>query len=510
MATNLTFEGVQNAPQYIGNVPNINLGDQYKPYEFGKKLSQLNIASDPFFRFVSKLRKEPVAATEYVYTEERPSFCRRYAYAVGWKHGDDTSFVVTSKTFDCSENIVEGDAISLKLAGDYKTVGNITNVYGQATNKISIGADGTTPRWVIPNILLRVPLKPEAKNLPTDPYSATVATDYMTVLVQSVGGTAPYVEVTGIVVRVPKNGTYVLTTLLTPTVDGEVTTQNVISETYGLHPAMLEALRTTVQGTAFGAGTGVPETWADTPYINGYAMTQILKTFCAMDNSSRANEMRFFKNEYARIWGNKLIEHKWDLEQIGLFSSLGRDANGNRHTEGALNYIMKNSNVFSLNYATTYADDLFEHLSIMLDPRYNSVVPTLFFVSTLTYNWMNRLAGLYKNNITIAGNNIVTPDFALANRTQILGVPTDVFATPKGRIKVIINPHLDGTPVKMLGINLNGVKYRPLIGNGINRDTKVYPGVKSLEKDGTDIQGDLILTEASFEWSLRETHAVWI
>ncbi len=89
-------------------------------------------------------------------------------------------------------------------------------------------------------------------------------------------------------------------------------------------------------------------------------------------------------------------------------------------------------------------------------------------------------------------------------------MPTDVFATPKGRIKVIINPHLDGTPVKMLGINLNGVKYRPLIGNGINRDTKVYPGVKSLEKDGTDIQGDLILTEASFEWSLRETHAVWI
>ena len=40
---------------------------------------------------------------------------------------------------------------------------------------------------------------------------------------------------------------------------------------------------------------------------------------------------------------------------------------------------------------------------------------------------------------------------------------------------------LDGTNVKMLGLNMKHVKYRPLVGNGVSRDTSVYVGVQSLE-----------------------------
>ena len=51
--------------------------------------------------------------------------------------------------------------------------------------------------------------------------------------------------------------------------------------------------------------------------------------------------------------------------------------------------------------------------------------------------------------------------------------------------------------------------YRPLVGNGLNRDTAVYVGVQTLENSGVDRRVDLIQTEAGMEWRMPEAHAVW-
>ena len=53
------------------------------------------------------------------------------------------------------------------------------------------------------------------------------------------------------------------------------------------------------------------------------------------------------------------------------------------------------------------------------------------------------------------------------------------------------------------------VKYRPLIGNGVNRDTAIYVGVQSLENTGVDRRIDLIQTEAGLDVVMPEAHAVW-
>jgi trimethylamine:corrinoid methyltransferase-like protein len=52
-------------------------------------------------------------------------------------------------------------------------------------------------------------------------------------------------------------------------------------------------------------------------------------------------------------------------------------------------------------------------------------------------------------------------------------------------------------------------KYRPLVGNGVDRDTSIYVGVQTLENSGIDRRVDLILTEAGMEFSMPECHAVW-
>ena len=69
---------------------------------------------------------------------------------------------------------------------------------------------------------------------------------------------------------------------------------------------------------------------------------------------------------------------------------------------------------------------------------------------------------------------------------------------------------MDGTGVKLLGINMNHVKYRPLVGNGLNRDTSIYVGVQTIQNSGVDKRVDLILTEAGLEMSMPEAHMAWL
>ena len=57
----------------------------------------------------------------------------------------------------------------------------------------------------------------------------------------------------------------------------------------------------------------------------------------------------------------------------------------------------------------------------------------------------------------------------------------------------------------MMMVDLDHVSYRPLVGNGINRDTHIITNVQSADED---LRKDIILTEAGLEVSLPETHAL--
>ena len=97
----------------------------------------------------------------------------------------------------------------------------------------------------------------------------------------------------------------------------------------------------------------------------------------------------------------------------------------------------------------------------------------------------------------------------MAGSKKAFGVDIKTFTTPYGDMNVTRNVHLDGSPVKMLGVNMRYASYRPLVGNGLNRDTAIYVGVQTLENSGVDRRVDLIQTEAGMEWQMPEAHAIW-
>ena len=121
------------------------------------------------------------------------------------------------------------------------------------------------------------------------------------------------------------------------------------------------------------------------------------------------------------------------------------------------------------------------------------------------------IPGSYPNASPVAGHDDGNgnANFAMNGKKKVFGVDISTISTVYGDMNVARNVHLDGTNVKIVGINMKYCAYRPLVGNGINRDTGIYVGVQTLENSGVDRRVDQILTEAGLEMSCPETHALW-
>ena len=479
-------------------------GDLRRKFNFGDQVSELAISQDPFFRFVSKVSKKPTDDPAFKFTEKRGSWHKRYAY-VGAAFDNSGSWVTTS---DLGGQKAVGDTLKVRMLADYKNSGNIQNIYGNTNSQILIGASGTMPKFFMADQMVKIPVATAA--------AGSVA-DYMVVKINSVteysstgaGNDATattanpdMVELNTTVVRAPitaANSQYL--TALVNTDD-----QSTVSPADDIISSELEQRRCYVVGTAHSEGSGYPETWKDQPYSTGFGLTQIWKTSMAMTNTARATVLKYEPNEWARVWKDKLIEHKYDMEQSLLFGSQGTTDNI-QYTQGAVDFILNQGNTFSLTTSTKTADDFLDDLSSYIDPRYNNSKATVFFVNTAVYNWLHKLGGYFSNNLNINSN--FSADLAVTGRKKVLGLDTTNISTPFGDMNVVRNIHLDGTQVKMLGINMKNCKYRPLVGNGVNRDTSVYVGVQTLENSGVDRRVDLILTEAGMEWTMPESHAIW-
>ena len=494
--------GVSSGPRYGSG---LDTGDLRRKFNFGDRVSELAIPQDPFFRFLSKAAKKATDDPSFKYTEKRPSWHKRYAYVSN--HGTSAQSAITgSDATVTSGNVDAGDTYYVTMITDYNKAGNLQNVYGQSSNEISPGDSGTQPAFFLPGQIVKIPHSTAVTAGSWDDSSATEAS-------------APSGYLIGKVVSVDLDSISTAANLKLTIIKGESAATELLS--YSAYNNALDAIdvsgfsvsdylekkRCYVVGTAFGEGTGYPETWKDQPYSTGQGLTQIWKTSMAMSNTARATVLRYEANEWARVWKEKLVEHKWDIEQSLLFGTQYTDGDSINYTQGAVDFITTYGNAFSLNVNTKTADDFLDDLSNYVDPRYNSSQATVFFVGTAVYNWMHKLGGYFKNNLEISSN--FRSDLAMTGKKKVFGVDVSTFSTPYGDINVARNIHLDSTQIKMLGINMKHCAYRPLVGNGLNRDTSVYVGVQTLENSGVDRRVDMILTEAGMQWEMPEAHAIW-
>mgnify|MGYP003146073747 CR=1 FL=1 len=456
-----------------------------RKYNFGDMVSELALAQDPFFRFLSKVSKKPTDDPSFKFTEKRSSYTKRYAYMATF---DATGLAIPATDPDDSNHtaVVNSSQYTFKFYTDYDSNGNKQNIYGQ-TMSYYAGVSGTQPQFFIPGQIIKTPVFSSSGSLGNP-------TDYELWKINSVDldSIANYAVVNATCVKAVSNVKFMDPVLKT----GSALTTSSQED--------LEPYKCYVVGSAFAAGSGYPETWQDQPYVTATGQTQIFKTSAVMNNTDRATVLKYEGNEWARIWKEKLIEHKWDIENAMLFGNQNASANT---TEGAVNFISTYGNAFSLDTATKTQDDFLDDMSALLDPRYNNATSTVFFCSTAVYNWLHKMSGYFSNNLEQSPN--FRSEFAAAGKKKVFGIDVSTISTVYGDMNVVRNVHLDSTNVKILAINMKYCAYRPLVGNGINRDTSVYVGVQTLENSGVDRRVDQILTEAGMEWCCPETHAMW-
>ena len=523
--------------QVLGDVTDIlggspDTGEMRRKYNFAEQFTELSIDQTPFFRIVSKIGKKPTDDPQFKFTEKRQSWMKRYGYCIAAGVAHDGLIGNIGVLSGALNGDLDATETVLYMATDYKSQGNLQSVIGQTG--YSLGSLGTRPEFYLKNQIIKVNYAASAGGSMQDyalyKITATPVQGFYchTIDDGTAGGGNEADSVVGAFQKA-LTGDYSQdnwheVVQLTVEAVKDVSAASRFLTTYNSSPALitdvapnsdntnsisneLEKMRSYVVGTAYGEGsTLIEENWNDQPYSTEYGLTQIFRTEFGMTNTARATSLKYEPNEWARLWRDKLIEHKWEIEQTALFGKRATVSSTN-YTQGAVDYVLNKGNLFNLSTTTKTQDDFLDDLSMLIDPRYNNSKTMMFFCDTATYNWLHKLGGYFSNNLEISTN--FSNDFAVTGKRKSFGVDFTTISTVYGDINVARNIHLDGSGVKIIGVNMNYVKWRPLVGNGVNRDTSIYVGVQSLENTGTDKRVDMILTEGGFEYSMPECHALW-
>ena len=275
-----------------------------------------------------------------------------------------------------------------------------------------------------------------------------------------------------------------------------------------------------VIGSSFAEGSGAPDVFSQ-ELDHDYGYTQIFKTACEMSNTARATVYRGYADEWQRIWNMKLREHKVDIERAMLFGQRA-SVGGIQYTEGIAGHIMANGqsqtkeDAEQLEYTEGQAylktvaagsltyDVLLKDLEVVFDPARGGSQSKLALTSLPVMSLFNKLG----NGEGFVGDTMSSTVPYQFDRSQgSFGHKITKIETIHGDISMVREPLFRGLAAEfMCLVDLDHVSYRPLVGNGVNRDTSIETNVQAPDED---LRKDMILTEAGLEVSLPETHALF-
>ena len=95
----------------------------------------------------------------------------------------------------------------------------------------------------------------------------------------------------------------------------------------------------------------------------------------------------------------------------------------------------------------------------------------------------------------------------MQERNGAFGHKVFTIETVHGTMHLVKEPLFRGmTSNFMAMVDMSQIAYRPLVGNGINRDTAILSNVQNADED---LRKDMILTEAGLEITLPESHSLY-
>jgi hypothetical protein len=234
-----------------------------------------------------------------------------------------------------------------------------------------------------------------------------------------------------------------------------------------------------------------------------------------MSNTARATRYRGYADEFQRIWNLKLREHKVDIERAMLFGQQAT-VGGIQYTEGIAGHIIKNGTAVVDDSALSYSsgapyfrsaatseltyDRILSDFEVVYDPARGGSDAKLALASLPVITFFNKLGSTSFVDQSVA-NEL---RYNIEKSVGSFGHTVLQVETIHGTMNLVKEPLFRGFSSGFLCmVDMDNVAYRPLVGNGVNRDTQIQTNVQSADED---LRKDMILTEAGLEVSLPESH----
>ena len=430
-----------------GNDPQgVDLRDTRRKFNFGERVAELAPQQSPFFVYLSKVAKKPTDDPVFKFLEQRHQWQRRN-FHLGEAVASDA---YTSGTTILNE--ASGSDLVLTYV-NYDTYGN---------------PQGTTeykPEFFVTGLIVGI-----------EDEDGTVRRFRVTATPSVTSGTG--------------------------TVDVEMTALFTATAVFK------DDAKGQVIGSSHAEGGTAPAGWEDKLYDReGYC--QIFKTaISTFSGTSMATAYRGISNEFKRVWQEKLMEHKMDIENALLFGS-GSASNEQsasaptRYTDGIVSYTESNGKVYNMSYASSGYDAFLDAMEDFFAPESGNSGNKLVLSSRKVITYLNKLGnGSFLNN-SVGSSQYNLDVEAIPGQ---FGHTVTKVNTIYGNLHFVQEPLLRGPWENYCcAVDLKNVAYRPLVGNGISRDTFIETNVQNNDVDG---RKDVVLTEAGLEISVPETHAV--
>jgi hypothetical protein len=422
----------------------ININDSRRIYNFGERVSELAPQQSPFFVYLSKVAKESTDDPVFKFLEQRHQWQRRNFITENW----DTK--VTGSGTNSG-----GTMSGVHLTCDYDKYGN--------------AVASAAPLYILVGQVLRI------------------------------GGKAA--KVTAVSAGNGDAATY-------DSGDADTFTSVDLTALEDIPDQVVEAQQTKGQviGSAWGEGTEDPEGWKDELYSRE-GFCQIFKTAIQLfSGTALATRYRGRPDEYRRVWADKLMEHKMDIEHAMLFGVGASDESASgpvRYTHGLVPYTEANGKIMNMSYGDSTYDTFIDHMESFFAPETGNSGDKLVLASRKVLAWLQKLSGdgFLKNTVTSSNYRM-----DVQNIKGSFGHAVTKINTIFGNLHFVAEPLFRNQDEDIaLAVDLANVKYRPLAGNGVSRDTHIMTNVQNNAVDG---RKDMILTEAGLEISLPETHAI--
>jgi len=457
----------------IGQAP-----DRRRLYDFSDRVAELAPEESPFFVYLSKVAKVPTDDPVFRFLENRSKIdwtTRNFKLAADVNGGSAVS-AGSSYLFTVDSDSASGGTASGGASVDFLTKGMVF-----AVNTVS-GAAGYS------QTLVRV------ESAPAD-----------------LGTSSSF---TGKIINISNTVT---------SGDSAITGEDIIADNDNCQ----------VIGTSFQEGSGSPDVWSS-EIEDDFGYTQIFKTAAEMSNTAIATRYRGYANEWERIWALKLREHKVDIERSLLFGQRAR-VSSIQYTEGVVGHILKNGKAIlgtgDMSYTAgepyfrsvasselTY-DRLLSDMEVMFDPARGGASEKLVLAGLPVISFFNKLGSssflsssmAHNANAALSGAATTTNQapyrMALEERAGAFGHKVFTIETVHGTMHLVKEPLFRGISANFMAmVDMSKVSYRPLVGNGINRDTSILTNVQNSDED---LRKDMVLTEAGLEITLPESHALY-